>query len=527
MENCLIQLKNILFESGKKKIAVVGKGDSIDKLSQGVLQDYFVINLNDSEYSVKGDLTLFHRADYYLKLKEVGFSQQYYLAPDFYKIPAKKHVETEYKTTSQENVEAIYQYFADSNFYLTDYLILSAIKLVAEVNKIAEIHYPVYFIGFDFFSKEVKEGDFKYHDNAYRNVVLKTQESLFKMVVLNPSDFNLDLDIYHIGDKSYSTLSIDSFNQIGENKLFKTSSTNKQSNSELYHQLLKRVEDSNKVIVVAEFTNNHIGDKNRLVEMIGRAKEAGADMIKLQKRDVKSFYTPEELNKPYRSPFGNTLGAYRKGVELTKELFEIVNDECTRLEIPWFTSVLDWASYQFMLQFDTPILKLPSTISNHKNYLTKVASDFKGDVVVSTGFTDKTYEDFVIEHFSKGRNLFLLQCTSSYPTPPEACQIAVVRHYSGIADNNIGRIFPGYSSHDVGSLGCMLSVAAGAKMIEKHVKLGDLEWIHFDGVALDLQKNEFKDFIFDIRQAELMCGQKKKVIHKQEHHKYKPNLVHN
>ena len=40
-------------------------------------------------------------------------------------------------------------------------------------------------------------------------------------------------------------------------------------------------------------------------------------------------------------------------------------------------------------------------------------------------------------------------------------------------------------------------------------------------------KNEFKDFIFDIRQAELMCGQKKKVIHKQEHHKYKPNLVHN
>jgi hypothetical protein len=31
----------------------------------------------------------------------------------------------------------------------------------------------------------------------------------------------------------------------------------------------------------------------------------------------------------------------------------------------------------------------------------------------------------------------------------------------------------------------MMAVAAGARMIEKHVKIGDLDWVHFDGVAID------------------------------------------
>jgi len=73
----------------------------------------------------------------------------------------------------------------------------------------------------------------------------------------------------------------------------------------------------------------------------------------------------------------------------------------------------------------------------------------------------------------------------------------------------------------------MLAVAAGAKMVEKHVKLGNLDWIHFDGVALDLYNNELKNFVKDIRKAQLMCGTKHKSIHKAEHHKYVPNNVHN
>ena len=67
----------------------------------------------------------------------------------------------------------------------------------------------------------------------------------------------------------------------------------------------------------------------------------------------------------------------------------------------------------------------------------------------------------------------------------------------------------------------MLAVAAGAKMIEKHVKLGNMDWVHFDGVALDLLDNTFGDFVSAVRKAELLTGSKTKQIHHQEHHKYK------
>jgi N-acetylneuraminate synthase len=524
----LTQLKNILLKSGKKKIAVIGKGDSVKNLDKSRLDEFYIININDSSTLINGDLTVFYRSDYYLKLKDFNFNSRLYLAPEFYKLPTDKHLEVRYEKSAQETLETLFSYFNNENFYLIDFIIISVIKLISEINKIESINYPLYFIGFDFYAKEVKEDDFQYHDINYRNVVLKTQESLLKFLFKKPIDFGVEGELFHIGDKEYSCQNILDFNKeltiLSERPIYLNTKT---TNSLLYKELLNKISNSNKVIIVAEFTNNHIGDMDRLRKMIQLAKDAGADIIKLQKRDVEGFYTIEELNKRYESPFGNTLGEYRRGVELTKEMFDFVDEECIKLEIPWFTSVLDWNSYKFMLQFDTPIIKLPSTISNHRNYLLKVGSDFKGDLVISTGFTDKEYENFVLDNFTDNRNLFLLQCTSSYPTPPESCQIAVVRHYSNITSQIGKNIIPGYSSHDLGSTGCMLSVAAGAKMIEKHVKLGDLEWIHFDGVALDLNNDIFKKFVFDIRQAELMCGTSEKKIHREEHHKYKPNKQHN
>ena len=42
--------------------------------------------------------------------------------------------------------------------------------------------------------------------------------------------------------------------------------------------------------------------------------------------------------------------------------------------------------------------------------------------------------------------------------------------------------------------GCIMAIAAGAKLLEKHVKFKDVKWGHFDSVALNLGSNEFKNF---------------------------------
>lgn len=518
MENCLDQIKNIFLKSNKTKLVIVGKGSSlVDIQLEKLEEDYFIITLNDAEIFLKSDLSVFYREDLLDNLAKNNFNSDQYLAPAELAVPSDKHIDAKYVSLDQEGLERIYSYFYTPDFYILDFTLLSAIKLALVFQGVKKITTEIVFIGFDFHISNIQEGDIQ--GLEYRNAHLRTQESIFITLIKELSEKNQLVDFKHIGNKKYSALSSEEFNKT-LNKYVKPSDL--PTNSDLYKALMDQLDTSNKVIVVAEFTNNHIGDRSRLLKMIELAVESGADMIKVQKRDVESFYTKEELTSPYQSPFGQTLRDYRNAVELSDDLFELLDLECRKRNIPWFVSVLDWNSFVYLQKFDCPMLKLPSTISNHKNYLQKVADTFTGELVVSTGFTDATYEDFILKNLVNEKKFFLLQCTSSYPTPPEGCQISVVRHYEDLR-GEYPSIVPGYSSHDLGSLGCMMAVAAGARMVEKHVKLGDLEWVHFDSVAIDLYNNHFKNFVNDIRKAEVMCGTRKKKVHEFEHHKYKAN----
>ena len=92
----------------------------------------------------------------------------------------------------------------------------------------------------------------------------------------------------------------------------------------------------------------------------------------------------------------------------------------------------------------------------------------------------------------------MLQCTSSYPTKDQDCNVGIIRHDRDLSKKN-KKISPGFSSHDLGSLASIMSVAAGARMIEKHVFYETKPWAHFDKVALNLKNGEFKKFVDSIR----------------------------
>ena len=64
-------------------------------------------------------------------------------------------------------------------------------------------------------------------------------------------------------------------------------------------------------------------------------------------------------------------------------------------------------------------------------------------------------------------------------------------------------------------------------MVEKHAKLGNVDWVHFNHVALNLLNSEFRNFVKDVRRAERMVGSEHKSIKSTEHHKYKVNKVSN
>jgi len=477
-----------------------------------VLPPGLVINVNDSEKIIQGDIGIFSSNWVRHSLKERGFRCAYYLAgkplPDFVKHEVLPSVPLEY------DAEELLLYRFDLDAYFDEHFVLAnALKVSREVARLTGKKPEVYLLGFDFSTEKGQISkalgvDFARSEDVDRSLIVHSQEFDYLQLVRYFQD-KPELQLLHVGAKEYSALTVAQF----KDKFLPRVEVREQEPRPV------GVPSENKVLVVAELTNNHLGDVARLVEMVERAKEAGADLIKVQKRDVDSFYSDEKLRSFYWSPFGKTLRDYRKGVELDEEKLHALDRVCKSLQIDWFCSVLDYPSFQSILQFSPALIKIPSTISNHRDFHQQVAQAYRGPIVISTGYTDQSYEEYVLNTFGGNQRIYLLHCISAYPTALPDCNVAVVKHYAELAKSNPALV-PGYSSHDTGSFASVLAVASGARMVEKHMKLGDVDWVHFDKVALDLKTDSFKNYVKDIRQAEVALGSPVKRVLPTEHHKY-------
>lgn len=461
------------------------------------------IGLNDAERIAPVDVSIFHAEWVKQGLAADGYRSRLYLTSTEFDPPGRRVFRAQHHALTQESSDLVMQRFLSDEFAIEDILFLSALKVARRVAQLRGRPQTVYMIGFDFtpaFGYSSRIGtDFAPHSTDEREARISLQEFYF----LNTLYFlqNSDLTVKHVGNRAFSALSADELN-----RLFLGSAAMGER-------------PRHAVAVVAEITTNHFGDRNRLERMVRAAVAAGADLVKLQKRDVDTFYTHEQLSSPYRSPFGKTFGDYRYALELSRDDLAFIDSLCKQLGIGWFVSILDRPSFEFMLQFDPKLVKLPSTISEHTDYLDFVARTYSAGIVLSTGMTDQAYERWVLETFTRCERLYLMQANSAYPTPLSDCNVGVVRHYHRLSQSD-ARIVPAYSSHDFGWKASAMAVAAGARMVEKHVKLGNTEWAHFDAVAVDLTTPLFKEYVDAVREAELIVGREEKQVNASEHHKY-------
>ena len=463
-----------------------------------------MIAVNDAERIAPADITIFHYEWVERSLVRNGLRSRLYVTSTGFRPERGQVLHVPFVPLQNDGGDLLMQRFLADGFAIEEVLFLSALKLAGVVAKARGRKQTVYMAGFDFkpdggFSQAIGQ-DYAPGNSADRYFRISLQEFFFMNALYMLKDS--DLDVVHVGNRSFSQLSGEDLNRrFGA------------------HRGSGDAAPGSQVLVTAELTTNHFGDRNRLERMIRAARAAGADLVKLQKRDVGSFYAPDQLASPYVSPFGKTFADYRHQLELDRDDFAFVDALCRELGIGWFASVLDRPSFEFMLQFEPAMIKLPSTISEHRDYLAHVARRYRGDVVLSTGMTDPDYEAWVLRRFVNCRRLYLMQCNSAYPSPAADCNVAVVRHYHALGAQN-PQVIPGYSSHDFGWLASALAVAAGARMVEKHVKLGNTDWAHFDAVAVDLTTSDFRDYVAHIREAEILLGSEVKAVSPSEHHKY-------
>jgi N-acetylneuraminate synthase len=237
-----------------------------------------------------------------------------------------------------------------------------------------------------------------------------------------------------------------------------------------------------------------MGNYNVLEEMAKKAKEAGADYIKMQKKDVETYYSKDKLDALYDSPYGKTYRDYRKIFEFGREDFRRFDKLCKRLDIPWFATVQDIKSLQFMLKFNLPKYKLASSSARDWEFVRAVSKlvPKHAEIVVSVGGSTLEEIDELLTHLPKNK-VVLQHCVAEYPCPLDRLRLGNI----GILKDEFesDRVKIGYSGHEQGNTPSIAVAKQFAPyLLERHFCLSRHSFVHH--IECSLEPEEFAEMVF-------------------------------
>lgn len=261
---------------------------------------------------------------------------------------------------------------------------------------------------------------------------------------------------------------------------------------------------SEKVFIIAEMSANHGQDINIAKKTIKAAKEAGADAIKLQ------TYTADTItidcDNEYFQLKQGTIWDGRTLYDLYKEAYtpwewhEELMDYAKELGLICFSSPFDKTAVDFLESLNVPAYKVASFEITDIPLIEYIASQGK-PIIISTGIATLGEIDEAVQACRKVGNdqIILLKCTSAYPAKIEDANLLTMKNLRETFDVEVG-----LSDHTLGITVPIVSVALGAKVIEKHFILD--KSIGGPDASFSLDKQEFKLLVESVRNAEKALG---------------------
>jgi len=219
--------------------------------------------------------------------------------------------------------------------------------------------------------------------------------------------------------------------------------------------------------LIAELGNNHGGRLETARKMILAAAVAGADAVKLQRRDNRALYTAEMYNQPYESPnaLAETYGAHREALELPDRYWHILQDMAKACYVSFFATPFCSNSAKFLESLFVPMFKVASGDLKNTPFIRELAGYGK-PLLISTGGGTLDDVERAVEA-ARGVPIVLLQCTASYPCKDEDMNLRVLETYS----KTFPEVVLGLSDHQDGVCLGPAAIALGARVFEKHFTL--------------------------------------------------------
>ena len=268
------------------------------------------------------------------------------------------------------------------------------------------------------------------------------------------------------------------------------------------------------ITIIVEIGTNHMGDVNVAKRIIDIAVDSGANIVKLQRKNVEKIYTKKFLDSYLESPWGTTQREMRLHREFSDKQFKEIANYCKKKKIPWFVSCWDVESQIHMRKFKTKYNKVASAMIIHKKLLEEIAKE-KKYTFISTGMSEMKDIENAVKIFKKYKCPFeLMHCNSAYPISNDEANLKLIPMLK-----NKFKCKVGYSGHEIGATNVSVpAVMMGASSIERHVTVSRTNY-GYDQAA-SLEKEGLRKLVRDIRVLDKIMGDGKKKIWASE----KPNI---
>ena len=261
----------------------------------------------------------------------------------------------------------------------------------------------------------------------------------------------------------------------------------------------------NRTLIIAEAGVNHNGDLELAKQLIERAAEAGADLVKFQTFNADRQVTRTAEKAVYQTQTTSTEESQHemlRRLELSTGMHNELIEHCAAKNIGFFSTGFDIESIDLLLSLGQDFFKIPSGEMTNLPYLRHIGRLGK-TVILSTGMATLGEVESAIDALEQAgtprANISVLHCTTEYPTPMAEVNLRAMQSMQTAFGVKVG-----YSDHTPGIEVSIAAVAMGASVIEKHFTL-DRNLPGPDHLA-SLEPEELAAMVSAIRNIEVALG---------------------
>lgn len=216
--------------------------------------------------------------------------------------------------------------------------------------------------------------------------------------------------------------------------------------------------------IVAEVGQAHDGSLGMAHSFVDAVADAGADAVKFQTHLSGAESTVDE---PWRVRFSRqdtTRLDYWRRMEFSEEQWAGLYEHARERGLEFVSSPFSLEAVALLKRSGVDWWKIASGEVSNRSLLEAIAADGR-PAVVSSGMSDLDEVEVAVGLLrDAGLDVMVLQCTSSYPCPPEELGLNLLSSYR----ERLG-VPVGLSDHSGTVAAGIAAVALGAAMLEVHV----------------------------------------------------------